>query len=139
MKTETRLTVRYAETDKMGIVHHSNYPIWFEAGRTDFLKQTGVSYSEVEARGVMLPLYEVTCRFKSPAKYEDEIAVITSLKELSRVRLILSYEVINLKTNALLATGETLHAFTDSALKPLNAERAIPDIYALLKASTSGD
>jgi len=138
MKTETRLTVRYAETDKMGIVHHSNYPIWFEAGRTDFLKQTGVSYSDVEAMGVMLPLYEVTCRFKSPAKYEDEIAVITRLKELTRVRLILSYEVVNVKTNALLATGETLHAFTDSALKPLNAERAIPDIYARMKASFEG-
>lgn len=135
MKTETKLTVRYAETDKMGIVHHSNYPIWFEAGRTDFLKQTGFSYSDVEARGVMLPLYEITCRFKTPAKYEDEITVITSLKELTRVRLILSYEVVNTRTKTQLATGETLHAFTDSALKPLNAERAIPDIYALMKAS----
>lgn len=135
MKTETRLTVRYAETDKMGIVHHSNYAIWFEAGRTDFLKQIGVSYSEIEARGVMMPLYEITCRFKRPAKYEDEIAVVTSLKELTRVRIILSYEVINIKTNTLLATGETLQAFTDCALKPLNVERAIPDIYALLRAS----
>jgi acyl-CoA thioester hydrolase len=138
MKTETRLTVRYAETDQMGIVHHSNYAVWFEAGRTEFLKQTGFSYSEVEAKGVMLPLYEITCRFKRPARYEDEIVVITSLKELSRVRLILSYQVYNVKTNELLATGETLHAFTDSTLKPLNAERVIPDIYALMKASFSG-
>jgi acyl-CoA thioester hydrolase len=67
----------------MGIVHHSNYAVWFEAGRTDFLKQTGVSYSEVEARGVLLPLYEITCRFKSPARYEDEVAVVTRIKELS--------------------------------------------------------
>lgn len=139
MKTETILTVRYAETDQMGIVHHSNYPIWFEAGRTDFLKQTGVSYSEVEARNVLLPLYEITCRFKSPAKYEDEIGVITSLKELSRVRLILSYEVINRKNNTLLATGETLHAFTDKDLRPLNAEKAVPDIYALMKAALKAD
>lgn len=135
MKTETILTVRYAETDQMGIVHHSNYSIWFEAGRTDFLKQTGVSYTEVESRNVMLPLYEITCRFKSPAKYEDEIAVITSLKELSRVRLILAYEVFNRKNNTLLATGETLHAFTDKDLRPLNAEKFIPDIYALMKAA----
>lgn len=138
MKTETRLTVRYAETDRMGIVHHSNYAVWFEAGRTDFLKKTGVTYSEVEARGVMLPLYEMTCRFKHPARYEDEIAVITRLKELGRVRLVLSYEVVNIKTNALLATGETHHAFTDTALKPLNAEKALPDVYALLKASAGG-
>jgi acyl-CoA thioester hydrolase len=119
----------------MGIVHHSNYAVWFEAGRTEFLKQTGVSYSEVEARGIMLPLYEITCRFIRPARYEDEIAVMTSLKEFSRVRLILSYEVINVKTSELLAAGETLHAFTDKTLKPLNAERAIPDIYALMQAS----
>ncbi len=135
MKTETKLTVRYAETDKMGIVHHSNYAIWFEAGRTDFLKKSGVSYSEVEARGVLLPLYEITCRFKSPAKYEDEIAVITSLKELTRVRLILSYQVIHIKDRRLLAMGETLHAFTDAALKPMNAERVIPEIYRLLAAA----
>jgi acyl-CoA thioester hydrolase len=133
MKTETRLTVRYAETDQMGIVHHSNYAVWFEAGRTDFLKQTGVTYSEVEARGVMLPLYEITCRFKSPARYEDEITVITSLKALTRVRLILSYEVVNTRTKELLATGETLHAFTNADLKPLNAERAMPDFYAHMK------
>lgn len=135
MTAETRLTVRYAETDQMGIVHHSNYAVWFEAGRTDFLKMTGVTYSQVEARGVMLPLYEITCRFKCPAKYEDEIAVITSLKELSRVRLILLYKVVNTKNDMLLATGETLHAFTDCALKPINAEKAIPDIFALIKAA----
>lgn len=139
MKTETRLTVRYAETDQMGIVHHSNYPVWFEAGRSDFLKQTGVTYAQVEARGVLLPLYEVTCRFKSPARYADDIAVFTSLKELSRVRLILSYEVVRLSDKTLLATGETLHAFTDRDLKPLNAERVIPDIYALMKTHLTGE
>ncbi|NLT15461.1 MAG: acyl-CoA thioesterase [Clostridiales bacterium] len=138
MKTETRLTVRYAETDRMGIVHHSNYAVWFEAGRTDFIKQAGISYSELEARGVFLPLYEITARFKSPARYEDEIAVITSLKQLTRVRLLLSYEVVNTTTNTLLATGETLHAFTNTALKPLNVEKALPDVYALLKESTGG-
>ncbi len=134
MNTETRLTVRYAETDQMGIVHHANYPIWFEAGRTDFIKQTGITYSEMEAKGVQLPLYEVTCRFKRPARYEDEITVITKLKHLSRVRLILSYEVVITKTKTLLATGETLHAFTDSALKPVNMERTAPEIFALLQA-----
>ena len=133
MQSITKLTVRYAETDQMGIVHHSNYPVWFEAGRTDFLKQAGASYSDVEARGVLLPLYEVHCRFKSPARYEDEVAVVTRIKDLTRVRLILSYEVILERDGTLLATGETLHAFTDKSLRPLNAERAVPDVYALLK------
>jgi acyl-CoA thioester hydrolase len=132
MKTETRLTVRYAETDQMGIVHHSNYAVWFEAGRTDFLKKAGISYSDIEARGILLPLYEITCRYKSPAKYEDEISVFTSLKQLSRVRIILSYEVVHTESGRLLAEGETLHAWTDCQLHPLNAERTAPDVYALL-------
>jgi acyl-CoA thioester hydrolase len=135
MNTETRLTVRYAETDQMGIVHHAVYPVWFEAGRTDYIKQTGLSYTEMEAKGILLPLYEVTCRFISPARYEDELLVMTKLKSLSRVRLILSYEVVNAKTGALLASGETMHAFTDRALKPLNIERAAPEIYVRLKTA----
>ncbi|UOO37805.1 acyl-CoA thioesterase [Oscillospiraceae bacterium CM] len=134
MISETRLTVRYAETDKMGIVHHSNYPIWFEAGRTDFLKKLGFSYSEVEKRGILLPLYEITCRFKHPAYYEDEIRVLTSLLKLSGVRLVLAYEVKN-RDDLLLATGETLHAFTDKALKPVNAERAAPALFNVLKSA----
>ena len=132
MTSETRFTVRYAETDQMGIAHHSNYPVWFEAGRTDFLRKAGVAYSVVEARGVLLPLYELTCRFKSPARYEDEILVQTSLKSMSRVRIILQYQVVNAATGALLAAGETMHAWTDKALRPLNAEKALPDVYALL-------
>jgi acyl-CoA thioester hydrolase len=139
MKTETRLTVRYAETDQMGIVHHSNYAVWFEAGRTDFFKKNGVAYSEVEARGVMLPLYGLTCKFMRPARYDDEIAVITSLKKLTRVRLLMSYEVVNVKTMALLAAGETMHAFTDGSLRPLNAERAIPDVFALMRKCADSD
>lgn len=132
MTSKTRLTVRYAETDQMGIVHHSNYPIWFEAGRTDFLRKAGMSYSSAEACGVLLPLYEISCRYLSPAKYEDELAVFTRIKKLTRVRLILSYEVVRETDGALLATGETMHAFTDASFRPLNAERACPGLYALL-------
>ncbi|MEL4106998.1 thioesterase family protein [Oscillospiraceae bacterium WX1] len=134
MISETRLTVRYAETDKMGIVHHSNYPIWFEAGRTDFLKKLGFSYSEVEKCGILLPLYEITCRFKHPAYYEDEIRVLTRLLKLSGVRLVLAYEVKN-RDDLLLATGETMHAFTDKTLKPINAERTAPALFDVLKAT----
>lgn len=135
MRTETRFTVRYAETDRMGIVHHSNYPVWFEAGRTDFLKKAGVTYSQVEALGVLLPLYEINCQFKSPAFYEDEVVIVTELKSLSRVRICLSYQVINTSTNKLLATGETMHAWTDKQLKPVNAEKVIPEVYKILNAS----
>ena len=133
MESKTYLTVRYAETDQMGIVHHSNYPIWFEVGRTEFLKNLGTSYSGVEDSGVILPLFEISCQFKSPAKYEDDILIITSIKSLSRVRVCFSYEVLNIADNKLLATGETMHAWTDKALKPVNAEKKIPELYSMLK------
>ena len=132
MQTETRFTARYAETDQMGIVHHSNYTVWFEAGRTEFLKNAGVSNSSIEAKGILLPLYEMNCKYKSPARYEDEILVITGLKSISRVRICFSYQVFNAETNQLLAVGETKHAWTDKLLKPVNAERAIPEIYSVL-------
>lgn len=131
-QSEMALIARYAETDQMGIVHHSHYAVWFEAGRTDFLKKAGVSYSSLEARGFMLPLYEMNCKFKSPAKYEDEILIITKISLLSQVRLHLSYQVINSENSKLLVTGETMHAWTDKMFKPVNAEKAIPDIYLML-------
>ncbi len=133
METETTSTVRYAETDQMGIVHHSNYAIWYEAGRTDFLKSAGVSNSNIESQGVLLPLYEMNCKFIAPAKYEDEIVIKTRLKALSRTRINFSYRVCNAMNDKLLAVGETMHAWTDKVLKPVNAEKTIPDIYAILK------
>lgn len=132
MQVETRFTARYSETDQMGIVHHSNYAVWFEAGRTDFLKHVGFAYTSIEARGVLTPLYEMNCRYKSPARYEDEILVLTSLKSISRVRLCFTYQVYNAQTSNILAEGETMHAWTDKSLRPVNAEKTIPEIYSVL-------
>ena len=132
MKTKTIFTVRYAETDQMGIVHHSNYAIWFEAGRTDFFKTIGISNTIIESKGVLLPLYEMNIKFIFPAKYEDEIVVITKLKSLFRSRIVLSYEVRNVVSNKLLATGETMHAWTNKMLKPINAQKVVPEVFATL-------
>ena len=141
MQAETTFTVRYAETDQMGIVHHSNYAIWFEAGRTEMLKNAGVSNTSIEGKGILLPLYELHCQYKSPARYEDEIMVVTSIKYLSPVRMSFAYRVFEKKEMKLLATGETLHAWTDRHLKPLNAKKYIPDVYAVLNqhAGLEGD
>ena len=132
MQTETKLTVRYAETDQMGVVHHSNYAIWFEVGRTDFLKDIGLSYSKIEANGVMFPLYELQCKFIASAKYEDEITIITTLKSISRSRVCFSYQVRISKDNKLIATGETMHAWTNKAMKPINAQKIVPEIFSVL-------
>lgn len=133
METQSAFTVRYAETDQMGIAHHSNYPIWFEVGRTDFLKQIGASYSTIESIGVLLPLYEMNCRFISPAKYEDDLLIITKIEDVSRVRLGFSYEILNTKSKTFIAKGETMHAWTDKLLRPINSESSIPEIYYMLK------
>jgi len=79
-----------------------------------------------------MPLYEMNCKFISPAKYEDEIKVLTSIKTLSRVRICFSYQVFNASNDKLLSTGETMHAWTDKALKLINPEKVIPDIDLIL-------
>ncbi|MDP4180563.1 MAG: thioesterase family protein [Bacillota bacterium] len=134
--TETKLIVRYAETDRMGIVHHSNYPIWFEAGRTDFIRKVGLPYSQIEDRGIMLPLLELKCNFKSPANYEDEIIVKTSIKEMTYTRIVFYYEVYKDKQESVLSTGETMHVWTDKNLKPVNLKKFAPEIYKLLCSVT---
>ncbi|NLM83227.1 MAG: acyl-CoA thioesterase [Clostridiales bacterium] len=133
MRAETRLTVRYAETDQMGIAHHSNYAVWFEAARTEFMRRAGAPYSEVEKRGVLMPLYGISARFIAPARFEDELSVQTWIKELGRARMTLAYEIYRVKDGALLATGETQQAFTDAALRPVDLKKAAPDLYELLK------
>ncbi len=132
MQVETKLIARYSETDQMGIIHHSNYAVWFEAGRTDFLKKAGIPNKEIEEQGVLLPLYEMNCKFKSPARYEDEIIVKTKLEHIGKVRIVFSYQVLNAKDGSVLTTGETKHAWTNKSLKPVNAQLLIPDIYDVL-------
>lgn len=132
--SETHFTVRYAETDQMGIVHHSNYPIWFEAGRTDFIKKAGLPYSKMEEMGFLLPLIELQCIYKGAARYEDEIIVKTSLKNMSNTRVTFYYEVYKNNEPNIITTGETLHVWTDKSLKPLNIKKQSPQIYQLICA-----
>lgn len=110
-KTET--TVRYVETDQMGVVHHSNYYPWFEIGRTEFTKATGMKYTDIENIGVMMPLTESYCKYMKPAKYEDEIIIETSIEKLTPVKIIFSYKIIKKENNELLAKGSTTQAFVD--------------------------
>jgi len=133
VETETRLTARYAETDQMGIIHHSNYAVWFEVGRTDFLKKVGMANYEIETSGVLLPLSHMECSFKSPARYEDEIVVKTKIQKMTCVRIEFNYEVVNVVDERVLATGSTSHAWTDKSLKPLNIEKKLPELCRKLR------
>lgn len=131
--SETRFTVRYAETDQMGIVHHSNYPVWFEAGRTDFIKKMGMPYSRIEESGVLLPLIELRCLYKGAARYEDEVVVRTSIQDATNTRLTFHYEVYREGEREPITTGETMHVWTTKELKPLNIKKNSPEVYALLQ------
>lgn len=115
--SRSTVTVRYAETDMMGIVYHANYLPWFEIGRTTLLKEQGIPYRELEAEGFRLPVLEVSAKFVRPALYDDVIAVVTTLREKPLLRIRLEYQVY--RDNELLATGHTLHAFIDRAGKPV--------------------
>ena len=131
--SDTHITARYQETDQMGVIHHSVYPIWFEVGRTDLIKKVGMTYSELERIGVMLPLIELTCAYKSFARYEDELIVRTCLDELSYSRISFYYEVLRADNeNALIAVGKTFHIFTNASLKPVNMKKYEPAVYETL-------
>lgn len=135
MTSRTKIVVRYAETDQMGIVHHSNYPIWYEAGRTDFTKEMGMPYDEIEANGVMFPLLSLNCKYIKAAKYNDTVIVETSVTKLNMVKVEFSYKVFRESDGELLNTGSTVHGMVTKALEPLNMKKEKPEIYRLLQAA----
>jgi acyl-CoA thioester hydrolase len=114
----SRVRVRYAETDQMGVVYYANYFVWFEVGRTDLLRASGWNYREMEAEGLGLPVIEAHCAYRESAKYDDEIEVRTTAELLSPVRVKFSYEVVRTADAATLATGSTVHATIDRNGRP---------------------
>ncbi len=131
--TNTELRVRYAETDKMGVVYHSNYFVWFETGRTEYLRALGYPYSRLEKEGIMLPVVECSAKYKKGAQYDDEIIVQTSVSELKGASVTMCYEVIRKETEELLVTGFTKHAITDKKLKPVKLKKENPELWAALQ------
>lgn len=110
---ETELRVRYAETDAMGIAHHTSYFVWFEVGRTEYTRAVKLPYREVERNGLRLVVVEACARFHRPARYDDLVVIRTTLREVSRATLTFAYEVLLRPDNALLVDGHTVHAATD--------------------------
>lgn len=138
MIVETRFPVRYAETDQMGVVHHSVYPVWFECGRTEFIKNFGISYAELERLGLMLPLSRLSCEYKSPIRYGETVLVKTRLIRGTKARLVIGYDVYAEERNVLCGHGITEHAWTDTTLKPVNIAKFKPELYERLLSMYSG-
>jgi acyl-CoA thioester hydrolase len=123
---QTKLRVRYAETDKMGVVYHSNFLIWFEVGRVELLRQLGFQYSEMEKQAnCHLPVADLHIRYKSPARYDDEIVVKTGLQRVSRSLLHFVYEIVRESDNVVLATGDSMHIVVDDKL----VRTSLPEEY----------
>jgi acyl-CoA thioester hydrolase len=115
---ETRLRVRYAETDQMGVVYHSNHFIWFEVGRVELLRQMGFSYRDMESQdNCFIAVAEAKCRYRAPARYDDEVLVRTELLNVRDSVVHFGYELRRAADGLLLAEGETTHIVTDSAMK----------------------
>jgi acyl-CoA thioester hydrolase len=133
--SESRLRVRYAETDQMKVVYHSNYIIWFEVGRVEFLRQLGFTYRDMEADGYHLPVVEVKCRYKSPALYDDEILIQTHMSNQRGPMIRFSYEVLRASDHALLAEGESTHFVVGNDMK----QTLFPEKYAAAFRKAMGE
>jgi len=118
VRNETRLRVRYAETDQMGVVYHSNHLIWFEVGRVELMRQLGFSYRDLEREEErFIAVAEVKCRYRAPVFYDEEVAVRTWLKTVRESVIVFQYELMRIENGALLAEGETTHVVTDAKMK----------------------
>ncbi len=129
---ETTIRVRYAETDRMGVVYHANYLVCFEIGRTEFCRARGFSYREMEENGrAFLVVAESYCRYKAPARYDDELIVRTHITELRRRSVRFGYEIVNAADGRIIAEGETGHVVTDVN----NRVISLPESYRLALSS----
>jgi acyl-CoA thioester hydrolase len=121
--SDLEVRVRYAETDQMGVAHHTSYLVWFEAGRTEFIRARGRSYAQVEQGGWLLVVVEAHCRYRRPARYDEVLIVRTHLRDLQPARLSFGYQVLRGAGGEVLADGYTVHAAVDRGGRP----RRIPD------------
>jgi acyl-CoA thioester hydrolase len=126
----TALRVRYAETDRMGVVYYANYLVWFEVARTDLLRSLGWTYREMEDSGVLLPVIEAQCEYRRPARYDDEVEIHTTGALVSPVRLTFQYRIHLKGQGEVAASGRTAHAATRPDGRPCRLPARIREVFA---------
>ena len=119
LSSKTRLRVRYAETDQMGVVYHSNYLVWFEVGRSELFRGLNLPYTEFEKQGLGLAVVEANCRYRKPAHYDDELIIVTEMENMNSRSITFSYHLY--REEILLAEGKTVHVF-------INKEGRLADV-----------
>jgi len=129
MQYEMKWRVQYYETDRMGIVHHSNYIRYFETARTEFIRHEGLPYESVEEMGVMIPVLAVSAEYKTPAVYDEILSISCRFTKLGYASFELEYEVRNDETGELHVRGWSKQAFTDETLKPVAIRKAAPVVH----------
>jgi acyl-CoA thioester hydrolase len=127
-ESTSAVRVRYAETDKMGVVYYANYLVWFEIARTDWLRDTGWTYRAMEDEGFALPVIEAHCDYTSSARYDDQIAITTTARLVSAVRLAFDYTVLRPADGTLIASGHTIHATVDRAGRPVRLPARVKEM-----------
>ena len=126
--------VNYYETDKMGVVHHSNYFRYFEEARTSFMEQCGYPYSRLEAEGIISPVVSISCRYRKPLRYGESMEIRVYLTRMSRVKTAFRYEVLDAATGELRATGESEHGYLDENGRIVSVEKTAGEYYAVFLA-----
>ena len=130
--------VHYYETDKMAVVHHSNYIRWMEEARVDYLDQIGAGFAAMEARGLQSPVVSVACKYHRPTRFDDRVRIRVSVEKYNSIVLKVAYEMYNETTGELAATASSEHCFVNAAGRPISIAKGYPDIDATLKEQVRG-
>jgi acyl-CoA thioester hydrolase len=125
--------VKYYETDKMGITHHSNYIRWMEEARVDFLDKIGFGYRKLEEDGIISPVIGVECDYKTPTTFDDEVELEAKVDEFKGVKLVIKYNMVNINTGDVVLIGKTKHCFIDKNNKPIILKKIYPELDKILK------
>lgn len=121
--------VYYYETDKMSVVHHSNYIRWFEEARVNFMEKVGYPYDLMESQGIMLPVLSAQCSYKNSVRFGDTILIYAAISKFNGFKMEVQYKICDKKTGELRSTGSTTHCFTDMSMKPLRIKKSYPKIF----------
>ncbi|WP_078554201.1 acyl-CoA thioesterase [Bacillus alkalicellulosilyticus] len=132
MKTSSKkIEVRYAETDQMGIVHHGSYVIWCELGRTQFIRDIGFNYADLEEMGILSPVTEISLQYKYPAVYGEEVTITTWIEHYDGLRIVYGYEIVN-EQGKICVTGTSSHVCVKKEnFKPISIRKQLPDWHAI--------
>ena len=138
MVTETKIDVRYPETDAMGIVHHAVYPLWYEVARMDFFSHIGFPYVKMHEYGINPAMVDLSVQFKATVSYPETVTIRTRCEAFGAKKLRLSYEAVN-QAGAVVNTATTFHIWTGPDNRSIRLDEALPDIYALMRKNIGAD